>query len=228
MKLAKLSLVLLMVLTVGSVFSFANSAVIDFGVIAPTAGSISYAGGNTPLVGSGIQVDNVTGIGTPLCNGCAFNILGGSLDFVTGNFTSFTSNSWNFAGGGSISLSGCVDVDNNGSCGGGDISGTLLSGMFNFASVIAVGDSFKIAASSFMDVKNPDLAALFGLAPNCCVGNFNISFMASGQPPSGFASTQVLSGDITNTAIPEPASLVLLGSGFIGLGSFARRKLLGR
>jgi hypothetical protein len=41
----------------------------------------------------------------------------------------------------------------------------------------------------------------------------------------------VSSGTVTavsSTAVPEPSSLLLLGSGFLALGSFARKRLLGR
>ena len=35
---------------------------LDFGIITPTTGSISYAGGGAPLVGLGIDVDIVTSL----------------------------------------------------------------------------------------------------------------------------------------------------------------------
>jgi hypothetical protein len=54
-----------------------------------TPGAVSYAGGSTPLVGTGIPVGDVTGLGTPANNGISVPILGGTfgagtLDFKTG------------------------------------------------------------------------------------------------------------------------------------------------
>src|SRR5438045_658734 len=43
--------------------------VLDFGMIPPTSGSISYPVGGGPLIGTNLQVDNVTGVGTPLLDG---------------------------------------------------------------------------------------------------------------------------------------------------------------
>jgi hypothetical protein len=85
--------------------SIATSATLDFGIISPTAGSLSYGGGVAPLVGSGIDVDNVVGLGTPL-NSNVTSICGScTLDFQTGA----SSGGWNFGAGGTISINGTVD-----------------------------------------------------------------------------------------------------------------------
>jgi hypothetical protein len=102
----------------------------------------------------------------------------------------------------------------------------LFLGSFDSARVELSGGVFKVAISAFTDFKNPDLVAFYGLPAGVpYVGNFNISFSAAGSPPDAFSSTTVLSGDITNSPIPEPAALTLVGSGMIGLAGFARRKL---
>ena len=202
-----------LILALGLIFAPATvkaTPILDFGIIAPTTGSISYAGGAAPLVGAGISVDNVVGLGTPLNNGVTVDLPGYFLNFSSGNFTGSTSNSWIFGPGGSISIANGV---------------TLLSGTLTSASVIAAGGTFKVAITGFNDTKYEPMLNFYGLPTDVpYVGNFNLSFNATGLPPGAFRSTEVLSGDITNSPIPEPATMLLLGSGLIGLAGFARRK----
>jgi hypothetical protein len=204
---------------------------LDFGVAAPTTGSITYAGGAAPLIGTEISVDNVTGLNTVLNNHVSFDILGGVLNFTTGNLVGSNASTWSFGGGANsfITLTGSVDLNDDGI---GDISGVLMTGQFGTASVTNLGGVFKIAGASFFDFKDPELLALFGLPtslpngdPLMYAGNFNISFNAAGTPPNGFRSTEVLSGDITNTPVPEPGTIVLLGAGLLGLGFYGRKRI---
>ena len=208
--------------------SLSAAPVLDFGVIAPTAGSISYAGGIAPLVGTGIDVDNVTLIdsGTGLPIGPSHSIFLGSLNFSTGNLTSSSATGWVFGPGGTITLSGSVDVNDTPLNPADDITGIIFSGTFQGASVGVFGGSFKIAGASFTDEKNSDLLKAYGLPGGLYSGNFNISFNAAGSPPNGFRSTAVLSGDVTNQApaVPEPMTVLLLGSGLVGLGAVSRKR----
>ena len=200
------------VLTLAAPALVSAAWIIDFGINTPTTGSISYAGGNTPLVGSNIQVDNYIGLDTPLNNGVGFNLPNGILNFTTGALIGSTPYTWDFGSGGSISIL-------NGST-------TLLSGSFNSASVAKTGELFRVAFSSFTDFKNAELAAFYGLGEYANLpwdGSFNISFAAVGTPPGGFLSSTVLSGDVMNT-VPEPGTLVLLGSGLVGIAAWGRKK----
>ncbi|MEE8428762.1 MAG: hypothetical protein V3S33_04600, partial [Gammaproteobacteria bacterium] len=137
----------------------AQAASIDFGIAAPTAGSIYYLGGINPLNGENIEVDEITGLGTPANSGSTVTCVDCTLDFTSGNFDSKNGNIWDFFGGGSISITGGVDLTGDGDA--NDVADiaigtTLLSGTLTSALVIDVGGAlfdFKIAAGSFYDVK---------------------------------------------------------------------------
>jgi hypothetical protein len=200
--------------------------ILDFGVIAPTAGTFSYAGGAAPLIGTA-QVDNVTGLGgTPLNDGVARNIIGGLLTFTSGANVGNDAGSYNWGAGGSIVLTGCVDLNNNGVCNAGDASGVLFSGYFLDTHVIITGGNFKVFISDFTDQKNDTLTAFYGLPTggSWWTGNTNISFSAPGTSGRPFSSTSLLSGDMTNF-VPEPSTVMLLGTALLGIGFASRRKL---
>lgn len=196
-----------------------NASTIDFGIEAPTLGIISFAGGAAPLVGAGIQVDSIVGLDTPSnpdtvisCDGCVLN-------FETGAHTG----GWNFASGGNISIVGGAAAAG---IGGGE---TLLSGTFLSATTFDVGGgffNFKIAGASFTDEKHEDLLDYFGMPAGDYLGGLNISFSTFGIPAVGAAFTTyaLFSGDIVNTAVPVPASVMLFGSGLLGLVGIARRR----
>ena len=212
---------------------------LDFGMVAPTSGTVSYAGGSAALIGSGIQVDNVV----LLSNSSTLYLSGGLLDFNTGSGSytgSGTSWAWTGSGtGNSITLTGsaytaCTTfVGTTCTVFGGSLiaSGTLLSGSFGTASITNVSSTFKIAASGFSDVKNTDLASYFGLpgGSTLYIGNFNLSFNTAATSCCGaFTSSGLLSGDLTNVPTPEPAAIVFLGTSLLCAGGLLRRRFRGK
>ena len=202
--------------------SIATSAtVLDFGIKAPTTGSLSYAGGVAPLIGTGIDVDDVIGLNTPanknvlsICALC-------TLDFQSGASTG----GWNFGAGGTISITGGIDFPDATT----DIptGSTLLTGTFNSATVVDLGSGafeFQIVGGSFTDTKHPELLAFYGMPDIDYIGGLNISFSTTANMGDKFTSVQIFSGDVVNQPVPVPAAVWLFGSGLIGLIGIARRK----
>jgi hypothetical protein len=194
---------------------------LEFHITTGAAGTVSFAGGAHPLVGTNLAVANVVALdaagnqvgGMNACTNCFLN-------FTTGGFTGTGASSptWDFAGGGTIALTG--DFPAAGS--------TLFSGSFGTdgASVLWLSNSSKIVGGSFSDTKDPALLAFFGLTTAQWDGAFNIAVQAAGAPGDPFTSTRLYGSDISNSPAPnpEPGTWVLLGSGLIGLRRFMRRQ----
>lgn len=207
---------------------------LNFNVGFTNVGSISFAGTPAPLVGTDIPVDTVLGIDTPLNSAVYVDCIDCFLSFETGGFTGFSAPFWYFADGGSITLIGGVDL-NGGGIGAGDIPlGTmLLSGFFTGPQTVTdLGSEMKIAGAAFMDTKDSDLTGFYGLPGGSAIydGGFNFFFTAP-QNNLSFTSNVILNGSINNTPydgtpapVPEPATLLLLGSGLVGLVFFRRRR----
>lgn len=216
------------VLTASAVLGLAAPTV-DFGLVFPTGGTISYAGGGGVLTGSGIAVSNVAGAGTPLNNGVLAGCTSCVLSFSTGSLLSQSGGIYTFAGGGTLTITGSV----NGVTG----PTTLLSATFASSSPVVVTNSaagFTLGAvfGAFSGILDSALAAFFGLpgAPYNYAGGLNLSFLAGSTANGGFSTASggtVLSGDVF-ASTPEPGSILLLSTGLLLSGALLRRRLSGQ
>ena len=194
---------------------------LDFGIKAPTTGTLSYAGGENPLIGADIDVDDVVGLNTPSNNNVLSICASCTLDFTTGA----SIGGWNYGAGGTITITGGIDFPDTTP----DIATgtTLLQGTFNSANIVDVGNGnfeFQIVGGSFTDTKQPDLLAFYGLPDVNYNGGLNISFSTTANMGNQFTSNTIFSGDVINQPVPIPTAVWLFGSGLLGLVGIARRR----
>lgn len=212
------------------------AVVLDFGINSPTSGLINYAGNQqpNPLVGTSIQVDNLTGTGTPLnsaqtvaCNSCLLN-------FITGNLTQYRYDSssgqetYDFLSGGTFNITGAMSfTGNTGGANGLSADSTLVNGSFIQAKVISYNTgyfNFEIAQGTISDQINSEILKYFDLPQTTTFnGGINLSFSAIHSASNAFTTTgggYIGSGDIINqpvTTVPIPPAFLLLSSSMIAL-----------
>ena len=166
--------------------SAAAQFIIDFD--GGVGGNVTYAGGTSPLVGTGLTVGHIAGIATPLNTG-THTVTGGILNFTTGPFVSASGTVLTFGSGGSLTLTGAVpDIP----LGGGAtlMSASALSATFD--------TSTGVVLLNGPDTKNPAVLTFFGIPAG-----------ASFEIVGGSIHVQngnVLDLDIPNEGVPQQFS----------------------
>jgi hypothetical protein len=183
-------------------------------------GTLTYDGLGGPAVGTDIQFVEIVGIESPLNSGVVLDCVDCVLNFVTGPNLLEGPPQYTWAGGGTITLTGDVPA-----LGLDDV--LLLSGSFvatpNTPGLAASGNSALFLAIG-TDTKHEALAGFYGFGPDNW--NFASTEIALGTftlGESGAFSAIPNQADLINAAVPEPATLLLIGSGFVGLGWLRRR-----
>jgi len=192
------------------------AAVLDFSLTG-SGGTVTYAGGVAPLVGTNIPVSGLNASGAPQNNGnyAVTGACGGfaCLNFTTGNSTDGGNT---FALGGTFTIVGAVTgiVGNT----------TLLTATSGVSATFQTGATFFFRTQG-SDTKNQTLLTFFfgATTPPAWVFDGHVSGVGS-TVGTGYSVPLVNSVDIANISTPEPTSVFLLGTAMLGIATAIRRR----
>jgi hypothetical protein len=175
----------------------ATSVIIDFGHYG-LGGTIAWDTRTNEVVGTDIPISGLTVDGVPGYSR--------TYDVTDGSTTSTGLGKLNFdTGANTISIEGAVPELSLG-------FQTLLIGTFSSYDILSPYGKILAFSAAGPDEKSDFLLIALGLDPQ------NIDFAYFGW------STTAISTDFVNTQIPEPASMLLLGLGLLGIGLVSRKK----
>ena len=193
------------------------------------AGSISYAGGTSALVGSGITISDIIGVNTPSYAG-SLACVGCTLNFTTLGNISASATNWTFGGGSGTAFT----IYGTAPAAGITTATTLLAGYFNGATVDVLGfGTFRVIGASTINTVNTTLFNfLMGAGASSTIGttfsaNYIQQFTALAGAGYSFKSATLLDGQVSNL-VPEPTSLLLSGTvaAIIGIALVRRRRAI--